>query len=167
MKLVTIAVVLLSLSYSPSSSQPCTNSLALECPPANVGEGVWIPIRITNCSSAIDSLEFDVFFFDLDVQFYGVITAGTLLEDWDFVVGSLIWPGGGRVTAYDTGGGFGPVEDAPLIILYFEVSTTLTKYSSIGLTRLRGDIIGFEIQDCLLPVPSKHSTWGRIKSLYE
>jgi hypothetical protein len=100
-------------------------------------------------------------------RFHTVDWEGTLLEDWTSVVGSLIWPGGGRVTAFDMGGGFGPVNDAPLIKLYFEVTTILTKYSSIRLTSLRGDIIGFEIHDCLPPVPTEQSTWGHIKSFYE
>ncbi len=167
MKFMTITVLLLPLLYSQSFSQACTNSLTLECPPANNGEGVWVPVRVTNCSSTIDSLEFDVYFFDLDVQFYTVDKAGTLLEDWTSVVGSVIWPGGARITAFDAGGGFGPVEDELLITLYFEVVTTSTKHSSIRLTSLRGDIIGFEIQDCMMSVPNKQSTWGHVKSFYE
>ena len=84
---------------------------------------------MTNCSSTIDSLEFDIYFFDLDVEFCNIDKAGTLLEDWTSVVGSSIWPGGGKVTAFDMGGGFGPVDDVPLIKLCFEVLTPLNKYS--------------------------------------
>jgi len=167
MKCMATAVVLVLLLYSPSLSQPCTNSLTLECPPASLNGTVYISVRVTNCSSTIDSLEFDVYFFDLDVQFYGVDRAGTMLEDWTYVYGGIVWPGGGRVTAFDLGDGFGPVTDALLIKLRFEVLTYLSKHTSIWIVNPHGDLTGFEVQNCLLPVPTAPSTWGHIKSLYE
>ena len=177
MSRVILISVLLFVFFVGTAAAQCTDKVVLACPPfMSLGSPFTLPIRVTNCQGTVESFGFDIIIEHIELDYIGLETAGTLVNQWFYVSAEKIegsplppplsTPDKVHVSCFNSPG-FGVVNNSLLLKVILRPRDMGSVYLSLPPSGMTGDLAGFQAGGtCNIIVPVEPSSWGLIKALY-